>query len=49
MNLVGAAGFVINGAWHRAIPSATLNVVWMAIAAFSLWRIWKRRSEAKPT
>ena len=23
MNLLGAAGFVINGWWHRAIPSAT--------------------------
>ena len=44
MNLVGAAGFVVNGAWHGAIPSATLNIVWMAIAAFSLWRIWRRRA-----
>jgi hypothetical protein len=44
MNLVGAAGFVINGWWHGAIPSASLNIVWMFIAAFSLWRIWQRRS-----
>ena len=41
MNLVGAAGFTINGWWHRAIPSAALNVIWMLIAAVALGRIWK--------
>ncbi len=47
MNLVGAAGFVVNGLWHGAIPSASLNVVWMAIAAFALVRIaGRRRKEA---
>ncbi|HEY7809768.1 MAG TPA: hypothetical protein VIA98_05255 [Allosphingosinicella sp.] len=39
MNLVGAAGFIVNGLWHGAIPSATLNVIWMAIAAYALFRI----------
>ncbi len=46
MNLVGAAGFVVNGLWHGAIPSASLNIVWMAIAAFALVRIASRRKEA---
>ncbi len=46
MNLFGAAGFTINGAWHGALPSASLNVVWMAIAAFALWRIWQRNSSS---
>ena len=46
MNLLGAAGFIVNGAWHGALPSATLNVIWMAIAAASLWRIWKRRASS---
>jgi hypothetical protein len=46
MNLFGAAGFTINGAWHGALPSASLNVVWMAIAAFALWRIWQRKSSS---
>jgi hypothetical protein len=50
MNLVGAAGFVINGWWHGAIPSASLNILWMGIAAFSLWRIWTaRRSSTSAT
>ena len=39
MNVAGAAGFVVNGWWHGAVPSATLNVVWALIGAFALWRI----------
>jgi hypothetical protein len=42
MNVVGAAGFVVNGWWHGAIPSASLNLVWLAIGAFALWRIRRR-------
>ena len=43
MNVAGAAGFIVNGWWHGAIPSAVLNVVWMMIGAFALWRIARRR------
>ena len=43
MNVVGAAGFIVNGWWHGAIPSATLNIVWMLIGAIALWRIAQRR------
>lgn len=46
MNVVGAAGFVINGWWHGAIPSAALNVLWLIIGAFALWRILARRRKA---
>ena len=42
MNVVGAACFVLNSGWNGAIPSATLNVVWMLIGAFTLWRIARR-------
>ena len=48
MNVVGAAGFVINGWWHGALPSATLNVLWLAIGAFASIRILRRRRE-RPT
>ena len=44
MNIVGAAGFVINGWWHRAIPSTALNVVWMGIGVVALWKIARRSS-----
>jgi hypothetical protein len=47
LNLVGAAGFVVNGLWHGAIPSASLNIVWMGIAGFALLRMAGRR-KAQP-
>jgi len=46
MNLFGAAGFIINGWWHGALPSTALNVVWMMIAAVALWRLWKRKGSS---
>jgi len=46
MNIVGAAGFVINGWWHGAIPSAALNVLWLLIGAIASWRILKRRGSS---
>ena len=42
MNVVGAAGFVVNGWWHGALPSAALNVLWLLIGAVAAWRILKR-------
>ena len=48
MNVVGASGFVVNGWWHGAIPSATLNVIWLAIGAVALWRIRRRRRAPEP-
>lgn len=38
MNIVGAAGFVVNGWWHGALPSTVLNVVWMGIGVAALAR-----------
>ena len=46
MNIVGAAGFVINGWWHGAIPSAALNVLWLLIGAIATWRILKKRGSS---
>ncbi len=43
INVAGAAGFVVNGWWHGAVPSAALNVVWLLIGAFALFRITARR------
>ena len=42
MNIVGAAGFIVNGFWHGAIPSAVLNVVWMLIGVITLLRVTAR-------
>lgn len=38
MNIVGAAGFVINGLAHGAMPSAVLNIIWIGIGVFVLSR-----------
>lgn len=38
MNVIGAAGFVVNGWWHGAMPSTVLNVIWMAIGVATLAR-----------
>ena len=46
MNVAGAAGFIINGWWHGAVPSAALNVVWMMIGGVALWRIWAKRGSS---
>ncbi|MBA3526993.1 MAG: hypothetical protein M3438_06225 [Pseudomonadota bacterium] len=49
INLVGAVGFMINGWWHGAIPSAALNVVWAAIAVYALTRLARRIAPAPAT
>ena len=46
MNVVGAAGFVINGWWHGAIPSAALNVLWLLIGGVASWRIIRKRGSS---
>jgi hypothetical protein len=46
MNIVGAAGFVINGWWHGAWPSAALNVLWLMIGAVASWRIIKTKGSS---
>ena len=46
MNVVGAAGFVINGWWHGALPSAALNVLWLLIGAIASWRIIRKRGSS---
>jgi hypothetical protein len=44
MNVAGAAGFIVNGWYHGALPSAVLNVIWMLIGGTALWRMRRRGS-----
>ena len=46
MNVVGAAGFIVNGWWHGALPSASLNILWLLIGAVASWRILKKRGSS---
>ncbi len=39
LNIVGAAGFIANGASHGAWPSTVLNIVWISIGLMALWRL----------
>ena len=43
MNVVGAAGFVINSGYNGAIPSAVLNIVWAGIGLFTISIVWRAR------
>ena len=49
INLFGAIGFMINGWWHGAIPSAALNVVWAMIAIYALTRVARLRARSPAT
>lgn len=42
LNIVGAAGFIVNGVANHALPSATLNVIWMFIGIYALWQMRSR-------
>ena len=46
MNVIGAAGFIVNGWWHGALPSAALNVIWMLIGGVALWRIARKKGSS---
>ena len=36
MNILGAAGFVVNSGWNGALPSAAMNFVWIGIGIYAL-------------
>ena len=44
MNIVGAAGFVVNSGRHRAIPSTVLNLVWLGVGLATLWTLRRGRA-----
>lgn len=43
MNVAGSAGFIINSGWHRAIPSAALNLAWMGVGLLTLVSLRRTR------
>ncbi len=38
LNVVGSLGLIVNTAYYRAYPSTFVNVVWIAIAGYTLAR-----------
>jgi hypothetical protein len=47
MNILGAAGFVVNSGWNGALPSAAMNVVWMGIGAYALFQHRRPQNKAE--
>lgn len=47
MNVIGAAGFVVNSGYNGALPSAGLNVVWAGMGLFTLWSVWRAKTRAE--
>ena len=38
LNVLSGAGFIINSGWNGAYPSASLNLIWMAIGLYGVFR-----------
>lgn len=43
MNVIGAAGFILNSGYNGAIPSAVLNIIWAGIGLFTIGIVWRAR------
>lgn len=48
MNVVGAAGFVVNSGYNGAMPSAGLNIVWAGMGLFTLWSVARTTPVGQP-
>jgi hypothetical protein len=44
MNIVAAAGFIVNSGYNGAMPSAVVNILWMGIGLFAVSRMLRRRA-----
>jgi len=47
MNILGAAGFVVNSGRNGALPSAAMNVVWIAIGVYALFQRRRPQNRAE--
>lgn len=47
MNVIGAAGFVLNSGYNGALPSAGLNIVWAMMGLYTLWSVARARRQAQ--
>jgi hypothetical protein len=47
MNILGAAGFVVNSGWNGALPSAAMNLVWIGIGMYAIRQQRKPQVEAR--
>jgi len=38
LNVLSGAGFILNSGWNGAYPSACINVLWVAIGLYGVFR-----------
>lgn len=38
LNVLSGAGFIVNSGWNGAYPSAFLNLIWMAIGLYGVFK-----------
>lgn len=48
LNISGAAGIALNSGINGAYPSASLNIIWIAIGAFALRRAVRPANPPQP-
>jgi hypothetical protein len=46
LNLAGAGGLAVNGAFHHAWPSTALNLLWLGIGLTALHHTKRAKSQA---
>jgi hypothetical protein len=49
LNIIGSACLIINTLYHNAVPSAVVNMIWVALAVWAMVRpaIQRRGSDKK--
>lgn len=43
INMIGGLGLMINGAYHRALPSVGLNLVWTVVGVTALIKLSNKK------
>ena len=46
LNVLGAAGFIVNSGWNGAYPSAAVNVIWAMIGLVTLWQLARKKDSS---
>lgn len=47
LNIVGAAGLLVNSFYYGAVPSVIVNLIWAGIGLFSVLRAWQLKQKIK--
>jgi len=42
LNIIGAVGIIVNSTFHGAIPSVGLNIIWLLVGFYGLFRFSKK-------